>query len=44
MTYEAKTCTLQSGAVVTFNVTDTTADDVTETVTWYDIFTRSVGK
>lgn len=42
--YEAKTCTLASGAVVTFNVTDTTYDDVTETVTLYDVFVRSVGK
>ena len=44
MATEPVVCTLASGAVVTFDATDPTYDDQTETVTWYEIFTRSVGK
>lgn len=43
MQYQAKTCTLSSGAVVTFDAPDTTDEDTNQTVTWYEIFTRLVG-
>lgn len=42
-TYETIVCTLDSGAIITFDIPDPTVDDQTETITWYEVFTRSVG-
>jgi len=43
MATETITCTLTEGGSVIFDVTDTTADDLEETVTWYDVFAAAAG-
>lgn len=40
---EPVTCTLGGGAVVVFDVPDTTADDYDDTWVMFDVFTSTVG-
>jgi hypothetical protein len=43
MSFETITCTLDDGAGVFFDAHDSTADDVTPEITWYDVFTTVLG-